>query len=1011
MDDPPHTIPSPVPPRARGQSPGLWAALLALLSILLSGAAGAAKPGPSGSGLPEETHPPTALRHYQLKAGDASLMLNEFSRQSDLQVLFDFNILRGMRTQAVEGDLKAEVALKRMLKGTHLMFDFVNDRTLAVTPKKQSFLARLWHRLKNKPHGHAGSDDDLEEVLISGVQQGVAPALGAQHLALERSSLEESGAATVSDYLRTFPQIFGGGPTQDTQRGPEALSNAMHGYGINLRGLDAGATVALINGQRVAPSGTSAAWVDVSQIPISAIQRIDLLPDGAGAQYGSDAIGGVVNFQLRSNFVGAETQVRAGGVTDGPTKEQQISHLLGHTWEDGHGIAAVEYYHRDALPASSRPEATSDLRAFGGTNYDLLNSNPGTLFTGGQYYAIPHGQDGTALNPSSLAPGTQNTSDRWQGATILPQERRISALTSLRQAVDDHYTVFLDALAADRTVNARAAGYAPVLTVTAANPFYVNPTGATTPVSVLYDFGRDFGSLTTDADDKTGNVMAGVEWEGPEGGQQGWKIRGSVGYSFEHETQTIDGYADPKNLAAALADPDPSTAFNPFGDGSFTDPATLASIRTQTHYRGDSNLKLLQLHAGGPILPLPGGAVKVALGFDYRDQVFDSVVVPVDPSQALRNDLGRHVVAGFAELRVPVFGADNPLPGFERLEFSAALRREQYSDVGGATTPQFGFSWAPAEPITLRGTWSKAFRAPNLPDRVENTNTSGLITLPDPTASNQRTQALVWVGNNANLQAERGRSWTVGADFKSDAVPGLSFGVTYFDTHLIDRVETTPFSLDALEDPLYAALVTRNPTSAERASVCSRSSFQGVTVACLSAPIGAIVDLRLRNAATVITRGFDVNAEYRVPQAPGQLTLGLLATDLLEFSRADLAGGPLQHLLNTENQPVDLRFRASAAWDYHRFGVVGFVNYTDAYRQFITDSTRIIPSWTTLDVRLSYELGDTAGGGSGTQFALNVENLFNRAPPFVNNPIGIGYDQENGDLLGRLVSFNVKYRW
>jgi outer membrane receptor protein involved in Fe transport len=946
---------------------------------------------------------PLAPRQFRIEDGDASLMLNEFSRQSDLQVLFDFNILRGMKTRAVNGDFSPSDALKRMLKGTNLVFDFVNDRTLAVTPKKPSWLDRLVHRLKSR-RVHP-SDDDMEEVLISGRSLGVAPPLGGQHVALDRMAIEQSGSATLPQFLRTLPQVWGGGPTEDTQLGREALTNATHGSGINLRGLDAGATVVLLNGQRLAPSGTSGGWVDTSLIPLSAIERVDLLPDGANAQYGSDAIGGVVNFQLRSAFSGAETQVRMGSVTDGPVKERQASQLLGHSWDGGHGLIALEYYDRDALPASSRSQATSDLRAFGGSNFDSLNANPGTLFSGGQFYAIPRGQNGAALSASSLVPGTQNFSDLWAGATVLPKERRISALTSFRQAVGERTTLFLDALAADRSVFSTAAGFASVLTVDASNPFYVNPTGARTPVAVLYNFSRDFGPLVTDADVKTGNLIAGLDWDGP----GDWKVRGSAGYSFEREHQTIDGYANPGALTAALKDPNPTTAFNPFGDGSYTNPATLARIRTSTLYTGNSSLKLFQLHAGGPILPVPGGAVKLAVGLDYRDQVFNSNVVPIDPSQALRSDLGRHVIAGFAELRVPAFGADNRLPGLERLEFSTALRHEHYSDVGGATTPQFGWSWAPAEPITLRGTWSRMFRPPNLPDRVESTNGSGLLTLPDPTAPNQRTQALIWTGNNADLQAERGRSWTLGLDFRSDSVPGLTFGLTYFDTHLIDRVEDMPFSFNSLEDPLYGALVKRNPTLAQRAEVCSRSSFQGDSAACLNAPIGAIVDLRLRNAATVITRGIDFNAEYRVPRVAGQMKLGLLATDLLQYSRADLAGGPIQNLLNTENQPVDLRLRGSASWDYRGFGIVGFLNYTDSYRQSLTDTTRTIPSWTTLDLRLTFELGDSTAGGA--QLALNVENLFNRAPPFVNNPVGIGYDQENADLLGRLVSFNIKYRW
>src|SRR5882757_6140111 len=118
-------------------------------------------------------------RHFDLEAGDASLMLNEFSRQSDLQVLFDFNILRGLKTRAVTGDLDASTALTSMLKGTNLVFDFVNDRTLAVTPKKPSLFSRLWHRLKTRPKHASGDDDGLEQVLISGSgENGTQPLLG-----------------------------------------------------------------------------------------------------------------------------------------------------------------------------------------------------------------------------------------------------------------------------------------------------------------------------------------------------------------------------------------------------------------------------------------------------------------------------------------------------------------------------------------------------------------------------------------------------------------------------------------------------------------------------------------------------------------------------------------------------------------------------------------------------------------------------------------------------------------
>jgi outer membrane receptor protein involved in Fe transport/urease accessory protein UreE len=949
------------------------------------------------------------LRRFDLEAGDASEQLNEFSRQSDLQVLFDFERLKGMKTRAVSGEMKAADALERMLAGTVLVFDFVNEHTLAVTPKKPSALSRLAHRLTTRHRKAVTPDDGLDEILVSRQYGNAATAaIGGEQLTLGRVEIERSGAATTEDYLHTFPQIWPGGVSKDTVLGREQMTNVAHGAGINLRGLDAGATLVLIDGKRVAPSGSAAAFFDTTLIPLAMVEGIELLPDGSSAQYGSDAVSGVVNFRLRTAFQGSETQVLYGGVTEGPTKRRLASELLGKDWERGNGVLAVEYFQQDFVLASSRAQATSNLTGFGGDNFDSLYANPGTLLVNGTYYALPHGQNGVGIYPSSLVPNTQNFTDLWSGASVLPKERRLSAMGSVRQEVGEQTSLFVDVLAGDRSIQSLAPGYGLALSVGPSNPWYVNPAGGTAPVTVLYNFERDLGPLATDADVRFLNVTTGVEWAAG----HGWKVRASAGYSLDHERQTIQGFANPNAVAAAVDDPNPATAFNPFGEGSNTAPATLDAIRATARYAGNSALKLFQVQGGGPIFELPGGDIKFTAGLEYRDLTFDSTVVPSDGTVEPRSDVARHVTAGFAEARVPLVSADNDIPGLRRLEFSAAIRHEQYSDVGGATTPQFGWIFSPFEPIALRGTWSKSFRAPNLSDRLETNNASGIVNLPDPSSPSGQVTTLVWAGNNADLQAEHGRTWTIGADFKSEHLPGLSFGLTYFDTHLVNRVDITPFSFGALEpaeQSLYAAFITRNPSSAQQAQVCGRSTFQGLNSTCLNAPIGAILDVRLHNDTSVITRGIDFNAEYKVPKVPGQLTLGLLATNLLQYSRANTAQGPLQDLLNTEHEPIDWRLRGTASWDYRGLGVVGSLNYTDSYRQFPTDNTRTVASWTTADLRVAYHFGDDPA--QGAQVALNIENLFNALPPYLNNPVGVGYDQENGDLLGRMVSLSITYRW
>src|SRR6185312_3805873 len=130
---------------------------------------------------------------------------------------------------------------------------------------------------------------------------------------------------------------------------------------------------------RIAPSGTAGEFVDIENIPLSAIDRIDILPDSASALFGADAIGGVVNLVLRDKLDGGETTLRGGSGTHGDLQEYLVSQAFGKSWDGGHGLLAVEFYDRGPLSASHRTYAVSDLRAFGGGNYNTLLTNPGNI--------------------------------------------------------------------------------------------------------------------------------------------------------------------------------------------------------------------------------------------------------------------------------------------------------------------------------------------------------------------------------------------------------------------------------------------------------------------------------------------------------------------------------------------------------------------------------------------------------------------------------------------------------
>jgi iron complex outermembrane recepter protein len=970
--------------------------------------------------------PPT---DFHIEAGDATLTLNEFSRQAGLQLLFDFSVVRGRTTQAVKGPYEPRDALRRMLASTGLTFDFVNPRTLAVTPIKVASAAgsaqapgpatgtkhperRESPQLVERTPGNVAvlptPFDQIETVRITGTNlRGESP-VGAQILSLDRAAIDESGATTTADLLSTVSQIFGGGPTQDTHIvGSEAQTNSGFGTGINLRGLGARATLVLINGRRLAPGGTEAAFVDISNIPLSAVQRIDVLPDSESALYGADAVGGVVNFIMRDNFTGSETLLDSGAGPGGSLKSHFASQTIGGSWHSGHGMLSVEYYDRDALAASERAYTVSDLRPFGGSDFDTPLSNPGTLIAGGRTYALPAGQNGAQLSLSSLSPGTQNLQDRFIGADAMPQQRRLSLYGSGRQDFDGALSVFVNALLVERRAQDSAGGVPVTLPIPSTNPFL--PSGAAGLAAVEYNFRDDLGPARTDALVRTTNLAVGADYDAG----ASWAIHAYAALARERQHDTGSGFVNFSAVPSALADPDPATALNPFGDGSHTNPQTLQSLAASTVFDVDSQLKIVDITADGTLFGLPGGDLNLPTGIDRRDQYYFTFSPPSASQPVERAQLSRSTLAGFSELVIPLFGNRNSRPGLRRLEISAAARYEDYEGFGHATTPKYGFTWSPIGSLSFRGTWSRSLRAPTLADLNESFNTAQRAQL-NSSAPGGSVPALAWTGKNAQLTEERARSWTTGFDFTPERVKGLTVGVTWFDIDFIDRIQAADFSPNALTDPRYANLVIRSPDSALVNEICTHSILLTVTSAqCVALGSGTILDLRTHNVETLRTRGIDFGAKYAHEAGSGAWKMGLAGTYLLDYSLVEGSGAPSVDLLNTQNNPINLRLRGSLGWTGRRFGWDAMLNYTNSYRDTASNPNRPVAAWTTIDAQAHYEVGRNEGGWlQGVRLELNAVNLFNRPPPFLNNQsVALGYDQENADPYGRLISVQIRKNW
>jgi iron complex outermembrane receptor protein len=948
----------------------------------------------------------------RIDAGNAAVKLNEWASKTDFNLVTAYEHTSKLRTKAIDGVYEPIEALRLMLEDTGLDFMFVNSRYVSIYVREGAQApvratpppsARKRTRSAALPVVDGGAK--LQEVTVTGTNIPDTAQVGLPRFSLTQVDFDAIGAFSVVDAIRTMPNVFGGGPTEDTEIGIEASTNSGRGRGVNLRGLDAGSTLALINGRRLAPGGSEGLFIDITSIPLIAVRQIDIVSDSASALYGADAVGGVVNFVMQENIDGAETQLRAGGLGGETPGNVQFGQLFGRQWESGSGLMAFEYYKRDALAARDRDQATSDLRLFGGEDFRSFNANPGTIIFGQLTLGIPEGQDGTGLTVADLIPNARNRYDQWTEAEILPEQERWSAYGNLRHALTDNVDLFADALFTDRRAIGRTPGVNQLIPVPCSNPFF--PAGLCPPapglaIPVAYNFTDDLGPRIGDVDVVTGNVAAGFNRTiGMD-----WGVTTTAGYALEQQHLLLHNSVDVTELIAALADPDPATAFNPFGDGSHTSRATLEKIRAQQELRTHSTVTSLNVTATGPVLALPAGDIKLAIGTDLRNQAFEANVRVANlPLNRVHND--RDVGALFGELYVPLVDEANARRGLRKLELSLAARLESYSDFGEATTPRVGLAWSPVNGFSLRGSWAKSLRAPSLYDLNEANNV--VTQLPIATQGTPPGFALVLVqsGGNAQLQEERAKSWTFGADFTPEGISGLSIAVTYFNVEFRDRIEDLNFlDFNWLSDPLVASRVTFAPTQDQMRDACTSGQFNSalatLTGPCGSIPVAAIIDVRQNNGWFLRTSGVDFSAKYTL----GDFRFGLLGTYVLDYSQAFLEGSPLVEMQGTQNSPVELRMRGSTTWERGRLAATGAVNFTDSYRDTI--GQRHVNSWTTFDFGLAYTLGR---GDAGTRFALNVENAFDEMPPFLNNTFGLGFDAENGDIYGRIVSFQLRKNW
>ena len=958
---------------------------------------------------------------FDIAAQPLSSALSEFARQARVNALYFSDDLRNLSSSPLRGSFTREVALARLLArsgytgridGGNLVL--VQEQSSRPQPESAASGAET-----AQVDASESAEGPPEEIVVTGTRiRGAAP-VGANLVTLDREDIEESGRSTVQDVLGLVSQNFAGGAFETTQQGgPEHNANRSFASSINLRGLGPGSTLSLVNERRLAPAGLGH-FVDVSTIPLAAIERVEVLADGASATYGSDAVGGVVNFILRDDFEGAETSLRFGSDGRGDVSEQVFSHVAGWSGERFSFVAAYEYRDRTGLEWDDRDfSSNSNLTRFGGLDYSRPQANPGTITRIGVTpvtLAIPRGQDGTSLDASDLISGQVNRQNAIEGQSLLPEQTSHGLFLSGRFEITPRLEIFADVLAGQRDAEAyRAQSFASIrVPVTNYYRQLNNLFPGQGPLTIAYWFGDDLGPALSLSESRAITASYGLEYD--VGGD--WRIEFVGGHAASDEFIRLTNIYDPSSPAvtAALASSDISTAFNPFADGSNTPQSVLAGFTSTTDTQSDADVSTFAMKADGPLFQLWGGPLRAAIGYEQRHESF--VLDRVDyrfagvTRSAFQPPQSRRIDAYFVELNAPFVGPDNNVPLIDALTLSLSARREDASDYGDATVPRIGLTWDVNTGFRLRAAWGESFRGPTF-DQLDASgiNSFAVVTTTlDPLADDGTTGVMLSSGGGDALRPETAETWSAGFDFRPTWLEGFSLSATYFDIAYIDRIDdggATPLAM--LFDSLtYADRVIRDPTPDQIAYYLSLPFEVSGDVP--AEGIEVIIDTRLRNLAAWNVRGIDLSADYSLETSLGDFTVFASATQLLEHSRQSTATSPVISDLNTTFNPLEWRVRTGVSWRQDDWSAGLSANYQNAYRDAYTADGEI-DSYTTWDLQLARRLGARENGGE-TRLALSVLNLFGEDPPFANNPIGFAFDPSNASPIGRFMALELRHAW
>ncbi|GGX85103.1 TonB-dependent receptor [Massilia dura] len=774
----------------------------------------------------------------------------------------------------------------------------------------------------------------------------------------------------------------------------------------DLRGLGGDKTLVLLNGRRLATHPYDGASVDLNLIPVAALERVEVLRDGASAIYGTDAIGGVINFITKRSVDRATIALEATfpEETGGRERRANLTAGGGDLERDRWAVLGVLDWHKqDVLTSQQRPfSATGVIPSRG------LNITSGTTFPGNYFDPVTEAQgnpgNATGCNPPLSVPHPTNGTCRQDYTRQIdntPEQEHVTAYGKASMKVAADHTASVELLYSVNNVNARTAPPPQTgLVLPITSPYYPGNSGGVPAQAGLSGEPLSVNWRPTEAGQRqirskgSGTRLTGAL----EGLVAGWDYQGGLSFAVSRsEEEFTGGYVTDATFAAGVL----NGILNPFGLQNEAGRAYLASTALRGRVQDASNRQTsFDLKASRELFDMAGGKFAVAFGTELRHEKADFNVNRDIAGQAsssglsgsLSKDGSRTVQAVFGELSAPFL---------KNVEASLAARYDHYSDAGSTWNPKASLRFQPSQAFVLRGSASTGFRAPTLFEKnaplsrndTSNTYDDPILCpggVPQPGANPLRDcdlQQFKLEGGNSDLKPEKSRTYSIGAVI--EPIPALTLTVDYWDIRLRDKIGALPEQTIFGDFAKYRDRFLRFPDGSPN----------------------AILDLN-ENLGKVKTDGVDVSLTARTPnQSWGALSFTLDGTWVHSYEYQNERDGEfVQNVGRYADNFVVFRWRHNAAltWRGGPWSATIAHNFKTRY----DDQNLVEPQY--FNRVSSYGLVNLSGTYTGFRnisLTAGIKNVLDKEPPFSNQGTLFqkGYDPRYTDAIGRALYLRGSY--